>query len=45
VPGKVGFVTVSTYSGEIDVRGIAPGTPVEIPDPSDASKTIQFRVP
>ncbi len=45
VPGKVGFVTVSTYSGEIDVRGIAPGTPVEIPDPSDGTKTIQFRVP
>jgi len=45
VPGKVGFVTLSTYSAEIDVRGIAPGTPVEIPDPRDASKTIQFRVP
>jgi hypothetical protein len=45
VPGKVGFVTLSTYGGEIDVRGIAPGTPVEIPDPSDSNKTIQFRVP
>lgn len=45
VPGKIGFVTLSTYSGEIDVRGIAPGTPVEIPDPRDGNKTIQFRVP
>jgi hypothetical protein len=45
VPGKVGFVTVASYAGEIDVRGIAPGTPVEIPDPSDSAKTIQFRVP
>ncbi len=45
VVGKVGFVTLPDYSGEIDVRGIAPGTPVEIPDPKDESKTIQFRVP
>jgi hypothetical protein len=45
VPGKVGFVTVSSYKGDIDVRGIAPGTPVVIPDPGDSSKTIQFRVP
>jgi hypothetical protein len=45
VPGKVGFVTLSDYDGEIDVRGIAPGTPVEIPHPADETKTIQFRVP
>jgi len=30
---------------EIDVRGILPGTPVEVPDPTDPGKTIQFRVP
>lgn len=48
VPGKSGYVTLSgKYSGlpEIDVRGIAPGTPVEIPDPGAPGATIQFRVP
>ncbi len=45
IPGKEGFATVPGYAGEIDVRGIPPGTPVEIPDPVDPNKTIQFRVP
>lgn len=48
VPGKSGFVTLSSPHdglGEIDVRGIAPGTPVEIPDPTKPGKKIYFRVP
>lgn len=48
VPGKKGYVMLSgKHSGfpEIDVRGIAPGTLVEIPDPDGAGKGIQFRVP
>lgn len=48
VPGKAGYVTLGgAHSGlpEIDVRGIAPGTPVEIPDPGAPGATIQFRVP
>ncbi len=48
VPGKAGYVTLPppyTNSPEIDVRGIAPGTPVEIPDGSSPGDTIQFRVP
>ncbi|MEM7013263.1 MAG: hypothetical protein AAF585_17465 [Verrucomicrobiota bacterium] len=44
VPGKAGYVTMPN-TPEIDVRGIAPGTPVEIPDPRNPGKTIQFRVP
>ncbi len=48
VPGKSGYVTLPapyTNSPEIDVRGIAPGTPVEIPDSNSPGSTIQFRVP
>ena len=48
VPGKPGFVSLSIDSGlipEIDVRGIAPGTPVEIPHPTKAGQTIKFKVP
>ncbi len=48
VPGKSGFVTLPSPHdglGEIDVRGIAPGTPVEIPDPTKPGKKIYFRVP
>ena len=47
VKGKKGFVTLEEHPNlpEIDVRGIAPGTPVEFPDPRDANKIIQFRVP
>ncbi len=48
VPGKSGFVTLPSPHdglGEIDVRGIAPGTPVEIPDPGKPGKKIYFRVP
>lgn len=48
VPGKGGFVTLPSPHdglGEIDVRGIAPGTPVEIPDPTKPGKKIYFRVP
>jgi len=48
VPGKSGFVTLASPHdglGEIDVRGIAPGTPVEIPDPTKPGKKIYFRVP
>ena len=47
-PGKSGFVTLPSPHdglGEIDVRGIAPGTPVEIPDPTKPGKKIYFRVP
>lgn len=47
VKGKKGFVTLNEHPNlpEIDVRGIAPGTPVEFPDPRDPQKIIQFRVP
>ena len=48
VPGKAGYVNLpAPHTGlpEIDVRGIEPGTPVEIPDPNNAGATIQFRVP
>ena len=47
VPGRVGYVTLQGRNDlpEIDVRGIAPGTPVEIPDPTNTGRTIQFRVP
>ncbi|MEO0448189.1 MAG: hypothetical protein AAF191_19145, partial [Verrucomicrobiota bacterium] len=47
VPGKKGFVILEEHPDlpEIDVRGIAPGTPVEFPDPRNPSETIQFRVP
>jgi len=45
VPGQDGFVTIDGYPTPIDVRGIAPGTPVEVPDPSNPDETIQFRVP
>lgn len=48
VPGKSGYVSLPapyTNSPEIDVRGIPPGTPVEIPDSNNPGKTIQFRVP
>lgn len=48
VPGKAGYVTLPGPGAglpQIDVRGIAPGTPVEIPDPKKSGSTIQFRVP
>lgn len=47
VKGKKGFVRLEAHPNlpEIDVRGIAPGTPVEFPDPRDPSQIIQFRVP
>jgi hypothetical protein len=45
VPGTVGFVTIDGYPTQIDVRGIAPGTAVEIPDPNHPDGSIQFRVP
>jgi hypothetical protein len=47
VPGRTGYVKLSAHPDlpEIDVRGIAPGTPVEIPNPGQSGQTIQFRVP
>jgi hypothetical protein len=45
VPGRDGYVTLDGYPAPIDVRGIAPGTAVEIPDPDNPNSTIQFRVP
>tara|TARA_R110002096_G_scaffold16106_34_gene55260 strand:- start:20108 stop:20827 length:720 start_codon:yes stop_codon:yes gene_type:complete len=48
IPGKDGYVTLprgNSYRGEIDVRGIGSGTPVEIPDPNSPGETVQFRVP
>jgi len=47
VPGRTGFVKLSDHPNlpEIDVRGIAPGTPVEVPNPASSGSTIQFRVP
>jgi hypothetical protein len=44
VPNRPGFVTVPGYAqlGEVDVMGIAPGTPVEVPA---GAVTVQFRVP
>jgi len=46
-PGRTGFAHLAAHPNlpEIDVRGILPGTPVEIPDPAEPGKTIQFRVP
>jgi hypothetical protein len=45
--GKTGYVRLPSRPElpEIDVRGIAPGTPVEVPDPAQPGQTIQFRVP
>jgi len=45
--GKTGYVQLPSRPElpEIDVRGIAPGTPVEVPDPTQPGQTIQFRVP
>lgn len=48
VPGKPGFVTLTGNHRNlplIDVRGIASGTPVEIPDPDKPGGSIRFRVP
>lgn len=48
VPGKTGYVRLTGKHSslpEIDVRGIASGTPVEIPDPEEPGESIQFRVP
>ncbi len=48
IPGKEGYVTLpkgNPYRGEIDVRGMSSGTPVEIPDPNKPGETVQFRVP
>ncbi len=46
VPGKSGFVTLPNRNlPDIDVQGIAPGTPVEIQDPERTGETIQFKVP
>jgi hypothetical protein len=44
VPNRPGFVTVPGHAqlGEVDVMGIAPGTPVEVPA---GAGTVQFRVP
>lgn len=47
-PGKPGYVTLpGKHSNlpQIDVRGLASGTPVEIPDPDTPRGKIQFRVP
>lgn len=48
VAGKKGYAKLSgEYAGfpEIDVRGLAAGTLVEIADPDTAGKMIRFRVP
>lgn len=48
VPGKAGFVNLpDPYSGlpQIDVRGIASGTPVEVPNPLQPGERVRFRVP
>jgi hypothetical protein len=47
VPGKSGYVSLPGRNDlpEIDVRGIPPGTPVEIQDPERTGETIQFKVP
>ncbi len=48
VPGRSGFVKLPNRDAslpDIDVRGIASGTAVEIPDPASPGSTIQFRVP
>ncbi len=46
VPGKAGFV-ILPGSGlpEIDTRGIASGTEVEVQDPADSKRTFRFLVP
>jgi hypothetical protein len=46
-PGRTGFANLPGHPNlpELDVRGIIPGTSVEIPDPSAPGRTIQFRVP
>lgn len=48
VPGKQGFVTLpDPYADlpQIDVRGIASGTPVEVPNPLIPGQKVRFRVP
>jgi hypothetical protein len=48
VPGKKGYVRLTGKNSgypEIDVRGIAQGTPVEVPDPVTPGRAIRFRVP
>lgn len=46
VPGRSGYVTLPNRDlPDIDVRGIPPGTPVEVQDPERTGETIQFKVP
>ena len=48
IPGRKGVVSLPPELGgvpEVDVSGIAPGTAVEIPHPSNTGETIRFRVP
>ena len=47
IPGQTGFVRLDGRAElpDIDVRGLSPGTPVEVPDPASPGTTIQFRVP
>jgi len=46
-PGRIGFAKLPGHPDlpELDVRGIIPGTSVEIPNPGSPGQTIQFRVP
>jgi hypothetical protein len=46
-PGRIGFAKLPGHPDlpELDVRGIIPGTSVEIPNPGFPGQTIQFRVP
>lgn len=46
-PGRIGFAKLPGHPElpEMDVRGIIPGTSVEIPNPGSPGQTIQFRVP
>lgn len=46
VPGRSGYVKLPNRDlPDIDVRGIPPGTPVEVQDPERTGETIQFKVP
>jgi hypothetical protein len=47
VPGRTGFVKLPGRDDfpDVDVRGIASGTAVEVPDPGKPGGSIGFRVP
>lgn len=47
VPGRSGYVKLPgrEHFPDVDVRGIAPGTSIDVPDPEQPGGSIGFRVP